>query len=682
RSMRCRTPIAVAALLAAGLGAARGEPLTLQRIFSAPDLSGPTLRAMQLSPDGRFLAYLRGATDDKDRLDLWAYEFATGRHRLLVDARALAPQTALSAAEAARRERQRTASLSGIVEYQFAPDSRRLLIPSGGELYLYDLGARAAGAVRRLTTTAADEIDARFSPRGRYVSYVRDQNLYALELASGRELAVTQDCAGAVSCGVAEFIAQEEMDRHTGYWWSPDETRIVYARVDESMVDEVERFEIDAERIRVVRQRYPAAGRPNARVTLWVATLANPSAALRVDLGDDDHYLARVEWLPDGRAFAVQRQSRDQRRLDLLRVEAGGAAATLLLRETSDTWIELHDELTFLPDGRFIWASDRDGFRHLYLHDAHGELLHRITAGAWSVAGDGSERAIRGVDLRRGWVYFMGNRDSPLERHLYRAPLAGGATVRLTAASGWHAVRMSRDASVFVDQFSDRDTPPRVTAHDRHGRLIATIVANKLDRTHPYAPYADAHVPVRTGTLTASDGQTLYWQMLLPADFAAGRRYPVVVDLYGGPGSQRVRDAWMGGARPTEGLFRQLLAQRGYVVFTLDNRGTGFRGVRFATALHRRLGSVEVEDQVVGVDYLRRLPFVDPERIAVMGWSYGGYLAARCVLLAPEYFRAAIVGAPVTDWALYDTHYTERYLGTPQDNRADYRAASVLTAAG
>src|SRR6185436_12091173 len=345
--------------------------LPLERLFAAPDLSGPTLRGVKISPNGNLVAYLKAREDDKDRYDLWAYDVQARKHRRLVDSRTLAgADRALSAEEAARRERQRTAALSGIVEYSFAPDSRHLLIPLNGDLYVYDLARPVADAVQRLTTSGDYETDARFSPRSHYVSFIRDQNLYVIDLANGTERAITREGGGLVSCGMAEFIAQEEMDRDTGYWWSPDEQRIAFTRVDESPVAEVERFEIQATGASIVRQRYPATGTANARVDLLVAELG--SDPLRVlDLGPEtDIYLPRVDWFPDSRGLAVQRQSRDQKKLELLRFDPFTGRGRVLLTEHSDTWVPLHHELTFLQRApQFVWASSRGGFQQLYLYD-------------------------------------------------------------------------------------------------------------------------------------------------------------------------------------------------------------------------------------------------------------------------------------------------------------------------
>ena len=670
-------------LLLLAVAPLHAEPLTIERLFAAPDVSGESLRGLQFSPDGRLAVYQRGKASDPGQFDLWAYDIAARRHRLLVDSALLAPAAPLSAEEAARRERQRTAAYSGILEFSFSKDSRLLLIPLGGDLYVYDLRSPPSRAVRRITQTAVYETDARFSPRGRYVSFVRDGQLWVADLLNRSERAVTPASAGTVTYATAEFIAQEEMNRDTGYWWSPDEQRIAWTRVDEAPVAEVRRFEIFAERTEAVAQRYPATGTANALIELYVGGVDAGTAAVQIDLGrDPDIYLARVDWFPDSRALVVQRQSRDQKRLVLLAADAATGVTRTLLAEQSATWVSLHHELTFLErSARFIWASDRSGYRHLYLYENDGRLVRQLTQGDWTLTAGGRGRAIKGVDEQRGLVYFTANIDSPLERHLYAVPLARGTPIpaRITSGAGWHGVTMSDDARRFLDTYSTTEQPPSITLREASGRPLAVMVANALDAVHPYSPYLDAHSPAEFGTLTADDGQVLHYRLIKPKRLEPGRRYPVIVDVYGGPESQEVANEWGNSGRANDAAFRQYLAQQGYVVFSIDNRGTGYRGVRFESALHGQLGRVEVADQVRGVEFLRTLPYVDPARIGIFGWSYGGYLALMCLLQAPEHFAAAIAGAPVTDWRLYDTHYTERYLGTPQGNPAGYAASDVLT---
>jgi dipeptidyl-peptidase 4 len=670
--------LALALLLAAGT--AHADTLTLERLFSAPDLSGPTLRGARISPDGRLIAYLKAREDDKDRFDLWAFDVSRREHRQLVDSRTLAgADKALSAEEEARRERQRTAAFSGIVEYSFAPDSHQLLIPLNGDLYLYDIARKPADAVRRLTRTDAYETDARFSPHSHFVSFVRDQNLYVIDLANGTERAVTREGGGLVSFGMAEFIAQEEMGRDTGYWWSPDELRVVVARVDETPVNEVERFEIQANGARVVRQRYPATGSANARVDLYVADLGAESR-VRLDLGpDQDIYLPHVQWFPDSLGIAVQRQSRDQKTLELLRFDSQTGQGRVLLTERSEHWVPLQDELTFLTHRpQFVWSSVRDGYQHLYLYENDGTLIRQLTSGEYMVQGVAPDGAVRAVDEQRRRVYFTANLPSPVERQLCWVSLdRPRKPVQVTQGAGWHSASMSKDAKVFLDGFSNATTPRSVTLRTVRGAAIVQLLANELDASHPYAPFVAEHVTPEYGTLAAADGQQLEYMLLKPRKLEPGKRYPVLVDVYGGPGAQRVMNAW-------GNLLHQYLVQHGYVVFMLDNRGSGFRGVKFETSLvdpngAGRMAGVEVQDQVRGVEFLRTLPYVDGTRVGIFGWSYGGYMTLMCLMQAPDAFAAGVAGAPVTDWSLYDTHYTERYLSTPQANPAGYAASNVLT---
>jgi dipeptidyl-peptidase 4 len=665
------------------LAQARAGDLPVERLFDAPDLQGPSLRQMRFSPDGKLVSYLRGRDDAPAVFDLWAWDVSRKTHRLLVDSRVLAPaEEKLSAEEEARRERQRIAALRGIVDYQWSPDSRALLVPLSGDLYVYDLSKPAGEAVRRLTETTAFETDPKFSPRGRYVSFVRDQDLYAVEVATGAERRLTTHGGGLVSHGVAEFIAQEEMGRDTGYWWSPDEKHLAYTRVDESPVDEVERFEIDAGGVRVLKQRYPATGRPNADVKLAILALDTGTSA-DCDLGRKDGYLARVEWYPEGDRLLVQWQARDQKRLDVLSYPVTGGESRQLFSERSDTWVDLNDDLYFLPERReILWASQRSGHNHLYLYDYGGVLKGPVTAGDWDVIGEWNAPAVRGIDERRGKVYFMATKKTPLERQLYVADLDDGPRrepAALTSGNGWNNVTMSGDARHFLLGYSDPAQPPQISLHGSSGERIAWLVENRIDANHPYAPYLDRHVLPEFGTLPARDGTELHYQLYKPAGFEAGKRYPAVLVVYGGPTVQTVQRRW-GERRGSQTA--QLFTQRGYVVFALDNRGSGGRGKTFTEALYRRLGGVEVEDQLAGVAWLKSRDYVDPARVGVYGWSYGGYMTLMLLGQSPGTFKAGVAGAPVTDYRLYDTHYTERYLGTPADNAEGYRLSNVLTYAG
>lgn len=649
--------------------AAFAEHLTLDAITGDTPLSGPTLMQPAISPDGSRVTFLRGKDDARNQLDLWEYDIASGQSRLLVDSRQLLPgHEQLSDAEKARRERQRIAALSGIVAYQWAPDGKRLLFPLGGELYLYSLETQQA---RQLTHGGGFASDPKVSPKGGYVSFVRARNLWLIELASGKEVQLTFDGSDTIGNGVAEFVADEEMDRHTGYWWAPDDSAIAFTWIDESPVPVQKRYEVYPDRTDVIEQRYPAAGQANALIALKVLSPKSGARARTLSLGPNpDIYLPRVQWR-DARHLTFQVMQRDQKRLDLFEVDLDKNRQRTVLTEHSDTWVPLHNALRFLADGRFIWSSERTGFEHLYLYDPDGAPIRALTEGEWVVD------ELLGVDESRGRVFFSASKESPLEKQIYSVPLEGGDITRLSQAPGMHNARFSDNGQVFVDLWSNTETPPQTELFQNDGTRLATLVANDPhDPAHPYARYLAAHRPTEFGTLAASDGQILHYSLIKPDNFDPKKKYPVVVYVYGGPAAQTVMNSWPGRG---DHFFNQYLAQQGYVVFSIDNRGTPRRGARFGGALYGRQGTVEVEDQLAGVAFLKTQPWVDGQRIGVHGWSNGGYMTLMLLAKASDRYACGIAGAPVTDWALYDTFYTEQYMGHPAQNPDGYREAAVST---
>ncbi|ROQ23267.1 S9 family peptidase [Gallaecimonas pentaromativorans] len=638
--------------------------LTLERIFSAPGLSGAALRAPAFSPDGRLVTFLQGRDNDPSRLDLWAYDIASGTLRLLVDADQLHQgDESLSDEEKARRERQRLFA-SGIVEYHWSHDGKALLFPLAGNLYYYPLGGQA----RQLTDSAAFDLDAKFSPDDTQVAFVRDQNLWVLDLASGQVRPLTQDGAGPIKNGMAEFVAQEEMARLSGYWWSPDSRQIAFLQVDESPVPEVTRNEIYAERIELIQQRYPAAGDANVRVKLGVLSVESGSVTW-LDLGsDEDIYIARVDWSQDPNLLTYQWQNRNQQRLELRGVDLATGHTRLLLAESADTWVNLHDDLRFLKaDNSLLWASERSGFKHLY-HLKDGELAP-LTQGQWQLD------AVKVVDEASGWVYFSGWLSDPKERQLYRARLDGSSASPelVSKEAGWHEVTFSPDAGHYLDLYSRFDQPPQVALHDASGQRLAYLVENRLDERHPLSPYLGQWTAPQYGTLAAEDGQTLHYQVFKPSTPMPPKGYPAIVRVYGGPHAQLVVNAWS-----EANLWTQYMVQRGYVVFQLDNRGSFNRGKAFEDAIYQQLAVAELADQVQGAQWLKAQDFVDGSRVGIYGHSYGGFMTLMAMFRSGHTFAAGVSGAPVTDWYLYDSHYTERYLNTPQANGAGYERSAVF----
>ena len=643
------------------------DRLTPERVFTDPALSGPQARGVKLSPDGSMLTYLKAKPDNQRMTDLWAADVKGGAPRLLVDGLALIPDgRALSEAEKSRRERQGIQS-SGVVDYSWDTQGSFILVPVEGDIWLFE---RATSKIRRLTDTLEDEIDAQVSPKGNFVSFVRDDNLFVLPATGGADSAITTNGTPDKSWATAEFIAQEELDRDTGYWWSPGEDRIALAYVDQTGVDVVPRPDIGATGATIVEQRYPRVGRPNAKVDLYIASVESKSR-VKVDLGQNaDIYLARVDWSADGKMLYVQRLSRNQKRLDLLGVDPATGSSRILRSQSSPNWVELTRDFTPLKSGGFLWSSEESGNRHLYRYAADGREIQQLTSGDWPVAG------VLGVDEVKKVTYFLASKDSPIEQQLYSVSYKNPASpLRLTKESGWWSAALGKSGGAFAATFSNPSTPPQTGLYRADGTLVRWIEENRLDSSHPVWPYRERMRAPEFGTIDADDGQKLWWSMRTPPGFDPSQKYPVVVQVYGGPGATRVNSAW-----PSS--IDQLWLEAGYIVFALDNRGTANRSVAFKTAIDRRLGNVEVSDQLAGVNHLKSLTYVDSDRIGVTGWSYGGYLALMLLTVPNSPYAAGIAGAPPTDWTLYDTAYTERYLGTPVNDAKSYANSEVTARIG
>lgn len=658
---------AIAACLALS-SPALADKLTPERVFADPSLSGPTARGVALSPDGKRVTYLKAKPEAANVQDLWAADVKGGEPYRLIDSAALSSGAKeLSEAEKARRERARVSS-RGIVEYSWDKEGRFILVPLDGDLYLDRV---ADGKVSRLTETPGDEVDAKVSPKGGFVSYVRDQNLYIKPLAGGAERALTTEGKDALSFGTAEFIAQEEMDRFTGYWWSPNETSIAYTRVDESGVDVVPRADIGPGGATVVEQRYPRAGRPNAVVDLFVQDVAT-GKTVQIDLGSNkDIYVARVAWSADGKTLYVQRQTRDQKTLELIAYDPatgpdGVVQGKTILTDTDAHWIELSDDFTPLKDGSFLWSSEKSGYKHLYHYAATGKLLAQVTQGDWPVAD------LEGVDEARKVAIFTASIDTPIERRVYEVSYAKpGKPKALTPAGGWWSAKVAASGGAFAGSYSDPKTPAQTALYDATGKRVRWIEENKLAEGHPYWPYASTLPVPEYGVLKAADGEVLHYEILKPTNFDPARKYPAIVSVYGGPHAQTVSRSW-------QKVSERPYLEDGYVIFKLDNRGSTNRSAKFKRALDRRMGTVEVDDQLVGANFLKTLPYVDADKLGVMGWSYGGFMTLMLMTAPDTPFKAGASGAPPTEWGLYDTHYTEQFMGKPDENKDGYAKSDVI----
>jgi dipeptidyl-peptidase-4 len=625
---------------------------------------------LTFSPDDRLITGLFSPERSMTR-QLYAFDPQSGAQGPLVKPPSVGTtEENVSLEEALRRERARQLGL-GVTQYTWAAQKPHLLLPSGGNLYVSD---EPYSPLRKLVE-AGDHplLDPQISPDGEWVAFVQDAEVYVVPFTGGTPRQLTHGARGTGKTnGLAEFVAQEEMDRRSGFWWSPDSRWIAFEEVDETHIPIY----------RIIHQgkdytgegaqedhRYPFAGQPNALVRLGVISI-DGGEPVWLDLGaEPDIYLVRVHWLPDGR-LSAQIENRQQTELELTVYEIPGGQRKTLLREVNETWINLNN--LFKPLGQpyqgkqgcFIWGSERSGFRHLYLFDGQGQLLQPLTAGEWIVD------SLAGVDESAGQVYFTATLDDPRETHLYVVSLDGGTPRRITQEPGIHSVVLDHACQRFLDTHHSLQQPPTVTLRSlTDGHPLAVVYDQpdpRLEKLHLQPP--------ELVSLQNQGGVTLYGAIFRPAESFGPGPYPTIVMVYGGPHAQLVTNGWP----LTIAMRAQYLRSLGFLVFVLDNRGSARRGLAFEGVIKNDLGHLEVEDQADGVRWLVDQGLADPARVGIYGWSYGGYMSAMCLARAPETFKVAVAGAPTSNLDGYDTFYTERYMGTPQSNPQGYQTSSVM----
>jgi dipeptidyl-peptidase-4 len=638
---------------------AGGKALTIERIYSQPSLSGRLTRGLTWTPDGKQLSYFETKESGKEaKPELWAMDASSGERRLLVAADKL--ETILPV-DTSRPTQATGLGRRAPSQYQWAPDGAGILFQGPTALAWLDVKSQTR---RTLVSGKATLADPKISPDGRNVSFVRDHNLWLVNLADGKERAISQGGTEEIRKGELDWVYPEELEIKTAYWWSPDSSSIVYLEMDERKVSQYPLVDFSSPSGEAEMERYPTAGGGNPIVRVFVASLTGGEPRTMVTGAETDIYIARVNWLTDSKHLAIQRLNRAQTALDLLIADSTTGKARAVLSENDANWINVSDDLYFLKDSkRFLWSSERSGYRHLYLYDLEGKQLAQLTTGEWEVS------AVDAVDEPKGLVYFTAAEKSPLERHLYRVALDGSGFARLSKGEGTHAAVLAPNAAAFYDTYSNTATPPRQELYRADGSRIAALNENKI------AELADYHLsPMEFLTVKSRDGVQLNASIIKPPDFHPQKKYPVLVYTYGGPRAQVVRNAW-GGANF---LWHQLMAQKGYIIFSLDNRGSAGRGHAFETPLHFRMGAEELSDQRDGVQYLKSLPYVDSNRIGIWGWSYGGHMTLHAMFEAGDDFKVGFAGGPVTDWRYYDSIYTERYLGLPQKNGKGYQDSSPV----
>jgi dipeptidyl-peptidase-4 len=640
-------------------GRGKKKELTVERIGAQPSLSGALTEGLEWRPDGKSLSYLSPIAPGKNAaLELAEMDAATGERRVVIEAGKLRE---LMTGEGEDRGQQTGLGRHPAPRYQWSPKGDALLFMSRMSFDWFDVKTQTS---RRLLSSPAPISNVKISPDGRLVSFVREHDLWTCDIATGKVSRITTGGSEELLNGELDWVYPEELELGTAYWWSPDSSRVAFLEMNESAVTRypiVDGLSYTAE---FSVERYPKAGGANPMVRVGVVS-AEGGEPRWMDTGaNHDIYISRVAWLPDSKRLAVQRLNRAQNQLDLLISDVANGKSDLILTERDPFWINVEGDPEFLRGGKeFLWTSERDGFRHIYLYDASGRHVRRITRGDWQVT------KIAGVNPEQEVVFFVATEKSPLERHLYRVALDGGDITRLTKTEGTHQISMAPGTRHYVDTWSSVASPPRQEVFDSAGSQTAVLNENRIPELAEYGLPAPEF-----GAVKGEGGVELRTMLIRPTDFDPARKYPVLVRIYGGPHAQMVVNAW-GDSRF---LWEQMMAQKGYIIFSLDNRGSWGRGHAFETPIYHRMGEVELEDQLAGINYLKSLPYVDGARIGIWGWSYGGYMTLNAMFRAPEVFKVGFAAAPVTDWRQYDTIYTERYMGQPQENPDGYRNCSPV----
>ena len=643
------------ALVLAGPAAAQVPTLSVERIFGSQEFALERAH-LQWAEDGRHYTVVEATADGET--DLYMVDVASGDSELVLRGADLVPEGG------ARPIR--------IDDYQFSSDRSKLLIATDREriwrrstrarFYVWDFEAKELISV---SERPGPQQYAKFSPDGRRVAFVRDHDLFLSDLSTGKETALTKDGSEDIINGATDWVYEEELSLADGFRWSPDGRRIAFWRFDQKSIPPfylIDQTQLYPE-LRPVR--YPKAGTENSVVAIGVIELETGGVTW-VDLGSDpDIYIARMDFTDVADEIWFQRLNRHQNRMELLLADVRTGQSRVITTDSDNAWVELKEPVWIGGGDHFLYISERDGYAQLYLYRRDGSLVRKLTSGDWDVLD------LFGVDATSGTVYFTGTADGPLVRPLYRVGLGGDGFERISGTRGTHTANFDPTFTYYLDSYSEAGVPTTDILRTVNGEPVRTLTDNREVRERTEA--LDFQRPEFIKVPLTDDIELNGW-LIKPPDFDSTRVYPLLVYVYGGPGSQRVRDIWDGDRY----VWHQLMAQHGYLVACVDNRGTGGRGRDFKKMTYLRLGEYETQDQIAAARFFASLPYVDAARIGIWGWSYGGYMAALSVFRGNNVFKAAISVAPVTDWRLYDTIYTERYMRTPEENPTGYEQSAPL----
>jgi dipeptidyl-peptidase 4 len=634
---------------------AQKKQVSLEEIWASPTFNAEYVSGFQSMNDG--VSYSQIEADDKGYY-IAKYSFSSQK----------------KIGEIARLNDIKNPVDNTIIEledYEFSADESKLLVSSNvqsiyrhstqADYFIYDIKSKkttalSEGGQQRLAT---------FSPQGTSVAFVRDNNLYYKNLTNNQEVQITKDGKfNEVIYGATDWVYEEEFGFDKAFFWSPDGKSIAYYRFDESKVRE---FSMDMYGELYPTQyvyKYPKAGEDNAVVSIHVYNLEQ-NTSKPLSLGEYE-YIPRIQWSKDPLFLYVQKLNRHQNDLSLLRVNIQSGEIKLAINEKSATYVDIHDNLTFLDDRKhFIWTSEKDGYNHIYLYGIEGNLIRQITKGEWDVT------EYLGYNEKNKTLYYVSAESSPMERDLFSIDMEGKNKKKLSTRKGQNSAQFSKGMKYYLNYHSDANTPPYISLHEANGKEIKVLKNNAalIQKMNEYDIAKKEFFK-----LTTSENITLNAWMIKPVNFDANKRYPVLMFVYGGPGAQTVQDSW----DSKNYLWYQFLAQKGYIIVSVDNRGTGARGEAFKKCTYKELGKLEVIDQIESAKFLKNLPFVDGNRIGIWGWSYGGFMSSNCIMQGADVFSTAIAVAPVTTWRYYDSIYTERYMQTPQENPDGYDKNSPM----
>ena len=631
---------------------AGGKELNLQDIWNSSKFMSKSIRGIQWAKDGKSYTYLDTDSVTKSTAII-RFNVKSKEKKIVVSGSSLKidandPPFSFSS-------------------YQWSPDEKQILFVSSpprkqylsrltpaGNYFLYDVPTKKFS---RITDVDVPQYNQKFSPDGKYIGYVRANNIYRYDIVGKKEQQLTLTGTEQIINGKFDWVYEEEFGISDGWLWSPDGAKIAFWQIDQSRVPEYSMTEWDSAHLTLIPMKYPKPGDQNAIVKIGIITLTSGEIQWLDTGNNDDIYIPRINWTGIQDRLAVQRLNRKQNSLELLLFDVSRGTQTTLLVDQSDTWIDIHDDLRFFKNGNFIWSSERDGYNHVYHYAADGTLINQITKGQWDID------AVYGVDEKNGLLFCTSSEASPIERQIYSVSIDGKRKKRLSVQPGTHTANFSPGFDLYISYHSSSSQPTRIAMNSKDGKELYSLEDRGIPALGEYS------LPtVEYFTFTTTDGVELYANVMKPVDFDSTKKYPVLVFTYGGPGSQVVRNSWGG----SNYLWHSMLTQKGYIIAMVDNRGTGARGAAFKKITYRNLGKYEVNDQIEGAKYLSSLSYIDKSRIGIWGWSYGGYMASHTILLGAEYFKTAIAVAPVTHWKFYDTIYTERFMDTPANNPDGY----------